>query len=731
VPSGDFERRLAELRHGEHLCSVGEDGPEQTAMAVSFVTGGLDAGDTCLCLVNERTAGDLFATLAAAGVDVSRAVGRRALLTLDPLDTCARTGTFDPSALIERLEQRIEQALMEGFSGVRVLGMVTGVLGDAGGCDRLIEYEARLNRVVATRPVLALCQYDRRDLRPSTVHDGLRTHPQVIIGGEVCSNPYYEPPDLVLGEGTQADRVDWMIRRLEQKEDERVDRRRVEETLRESEERFAQFMQHLPGLAWIKDLAGRYVYVNDVAMQAFRSPRTEIYGKVDEELFPPETAAQFRENDRRALAEASGLLTYETLEHEDGVVHLSVVSKFPIPGPDGRAALVGGIAVDITDRMRMEEALREADRRKDQFLATLAHELRNPLAPIRNALELMKLAGDDREAVEEARGLMERQLKQMVRLIDDLLDVSRITRDRLELRRRRVSLSEVVQSALEATRGFVDSCGQELTVELPADPIELDADLARLTQVFSNLLNNAAKYTQRGGRVGLTAARDGNEAVVRVRDNGAGIPPEMLPRIFEMFTQVDSSTGRSQGGLGIGLTLARRLIEMHGGKVEAHSDGPGRGSEFVVRLPALAARPAAEPLVPTDAVHKAGRAGHKILVVDDNVDAATTLSRMLSLTGRTVRTAYDGEEALAAAAEFRPDLVLLDIGLPRLNGYDVARHIREQSWGPRMTLVALTGWGQDEDKRRSREAGFDHHLVKPVDPDTLFKLLSELSPAPA
>jgi PAS domain S-box-containing protein len=504
------------------------------------------------------------------------------------------------------------------------------------------------------------------------------------------------------------------------------DRRRADETLWASEERFARFMQHLPGLAWIKDSQGRYIYANDDAVRAFGVPREALYGRTDEEVFPPGTAAEFRGHDRRALESGVGLRVIETLEHPDGTVHHSLVSKFPIPSPEGGEVLVGGMAIDITDRMEMESALKDADRRKDEFLATLAHELRNPLAPLRNGLQIMRLAGDDRGTIDEARSLMERQVTHMVRLIDDLMDVSRITRGKLELRRERVELAAVVRAAVDTSRPLIHSAGHELSVTLPARPILLDADPTRLSQVFSNLLNNAAKYTEPGGDVALVVEPRGGEVVVTVRDSGVGIPPEMLPRVFDLFTQGDRSLEKSHGGLGIGLTIVKRLVEMHGGRVEARSEGHGQGSEFIVRLP-VALSVVHDEAGEGDARPARPAPRHRILVVDDSVDAASSLAMMLRLMGNEVRIAHDGLEGIAVAAAYGPDVILLDIGMPRLNGFDACRRIREQPWGQGMFIVALTGWGQEEDKRRSQEAGFDDHLVKPVEPAALEELLESVA----
>jgi PAS domain S-box-containing protein len=397
---------------------------------------------------------------------------------------------------------------------------------------------------------------------------------------------------------------------------------------------------------------------------------------------------------------------------------------------DDKAVLVqlAHMAAVAFDNARLNEELRSMDRHKDEFLATLAHELRNPLAPIRNALQVMRIARNDPAALESSETIIDRQVQQMVHLIDDLLDLSRISRGKIELRKDRVDLAEVIQSAIETSRPVIDEYGHELIVRLPDEPMPLDADLVRLAQVFLNLLNNSAKYTERGGKIWLSAEKQRDAVVVRVRDNGVGIPQHMLPRIFEMFTQVDRSLDRAQGGLGIGLTLVRRLIDMHGGTVEAQSEGPGKGSEFVVHLP-IARDAAAER--PQGSCEKGSvsprRCGHRILVVDDNQDAANSLAMLLRMKGHDVRTAYDGLEAIDAAISHKPEIVLLDVGLPRLNGFDVARRLRESEDLRTVILVALTGWGHDEDRRRSKEAGFDHHMVKPADPAALDRVLESFS----
>ena len=381
-------------------------------------------------------------------------------------------------------------------------------------------------------------------------------------------------------------------------------------------------------------------------------------------------------------------------------------------------------------------ALALAGQRKDEFLATLAHELRNPLAPIRNALRLLQLAGDNPATAQQSHEIIERQIDHMVRLVDDLLDMSRINTGKVELRKERTDLSAVVGVAVETARPLIEASGQELRVAVPLEPLYLDADPTRLAQVLSNLLNNSAKYTERGGVIALVVEPAETEVVIRVRDTGIGIPKEMLPRVFEMFTQVDGALERAQGGLGIGLTLVRSLVLQHGGTVEAHSEGPGTGSEFVVRLPLLKkeGRPNPEEGQATSlesAFHlpPSSAAGRRVLLADDNRDAADSLAMLLRLQGHEVHVAFDGAAALETACACRPEVALLDIGMPILSGYEVARRLRERPESRDMVLVALTGWGQQADRQRSREAGFDHHLVKPVELGELTELLAAAGPA--
>jgi CheY-like chemotaxis protein len=356
----------------------------------------------------------------------------------------------------------------------------------------------------------------------------------------------------------------------------------------------------------------------------------------------------------------------------------------------------------------------------------LAHELRNPLAPIRNIVNLLQRRRSLDPHVQRGGAIIARQLDYLTRLIDDLLDVSRISRDKLELRKERVDLMEIIKAAVEGSRPFIDQHGHELTLTLPEKAIYLNADSVRLAQVFTNLLDNAAKYTHRQGHIALRVGQEGSKVAVQVTDNGIGIAPDQLSHLFDMFYQVDRSYEQSQGGLGIGLTLVRRLVEMHGGTVEAHSAGRNQGSEFTVRLPISPAQHEEEKrLEPCQEILAANR---RILVVDDYGESAETLADLLRLDGNEVEIAHDGWEAVEAAAHFRPAVVLLDVAMPKLNGYDAARRIREQTWGKKIVLIAVTGWGQARDRQRSREAGFDAHLTKPVDYPALVRMLAELSP---
>jgi PAS domain S-box-containing protein len=447
----------------------------------------------------------------------------------------------------------------------------------------------------------------------------------------------------------------------------------------------------------------------------------------------PEDQSRVEQELRRAVADGEGLIEYRAVWPDGSIRWIQARGKIFFD-EEGKPSRWIGINLDVTERKQMEEslrrqtrALREADRRKDEFLATLAHELRNPLAPINNAIGILALRGDAPEVVAQAREVMERQVHQMTRVVEDLMEVSRIGQGKISLERAPVDLANVVATAVETSRPLIEAHRHILTVSLPERPARVEADSARLAQVLSNLLNNAAKYTEDGGRIDLIVEHRPGEAVIRVRDNGIGIAPERLPDIFDMFGQIEDSARRAQGGLGIGLTLARRLVEMQGGRIEAHSAGLGKGSEFVTRLPALAepaAKPAPEP--EEEASETSASQQRRVLVVDDNVDSAESMAVLLRIYGHDVRLAHDGEAALEEARSFKPDVMFLDLSLPKMDGYEVARRLRMEPATRDITLVAMTGYGHEEERRRTHEAGFHLHLVKPVDFDMLKDLLSSL-----
>ncbi len=514
--------------------------------------------------------------------------------------------------------------------------------------------------------------------------------------------------------------------------------------------RYDALVESAPDVILNIDATGHIQLANPAAERQFGYSATELVGALADRLFEAEgTWSRIR-----ASIDSAGPTIHPVevqARLKNGAVRYFEVSA--ASWHDGLREFVTAIFRDVHDRRETELALRESerrarenaaalaelnvalkasgktlnemDRRKDEFLATLAHELRNPLAPLRNGLQLLKLAKDDTALIERTRRMMDMQLSQMVRLIDDLLDVSRINKDRMDLNKEVTSLDKVIRQAVETSQPLLDALQHRLTIDLPENDVILDADVVRLTQVFANLLNNAAKYTPPGGAISIEGRHDGHEVTISITDSGIGIPQEMLPKVFDMFVQVDKSLERAQGGLGIGLSLVRRLVDLHGGSVEGHSKGLGAGSTFVVRLPA-ANNPAATAAPNSrDTAAPASQAMRRILVADDNEDAAMSLALILSMLGHETRTANDGLEAIEIAEQFQPDVVLLDIGMPKLNGYETARRLRQKARGEQLLLVALTGWGQESDRQRSSAAGFDSHLIKPVDVAQIERLLTE------
>jgi PAS domain S-box-containing protein len=510
-----------------------------------------------------------------------------------------------------------------------------------------------------------------------------------------------------------------------------TDRMEAEAVLR----RQAAIFEHQTDAIVVTDLEGTIIDVNPSGERLLGYAAREVIGRPVSMLHRPEDAARITPEALAALGEHGEWRSDVVFVRKDGSE--GVCESIVKPLLDARGQMYGtvGINHDVTEIREREHRLHQlnaqlslADRHKDEFLATLAHELRNPLAPMRNALEIQRLKSMADPQLAWSRDVLERQLNHMTHLVDDLLEVSRITQGKLELRRQRIDLASVVHGAVEAARPLLQSFSHHFSLSLPRERLMLDADSTRLTQAILNLLNNAAKYTPAGGQVQLSVTHHDDHAVVSVRDSGIGIERDQLSTLFQMFSQLTPALDRSHGGLGIGLALVRGLVELHGGTVSADSAGPGMGSEFVVRLPL--ARGEQPTRAPSRDHAPAASEARRILVVDDNEDAASSLAMLLEIGGHEVRTAHDGDTALSMASDFQPQLVLLDIGLPRMNGYEVARRLRGSPGGAQTVLVAVTGWGQEQDKKNAAQAGFNHHLTKPVDPVALQAILGDTATMP-
>jgi len=509
-----------------------------------------------------------------------------------------------------------------------------------------------------------------------------------------------------------------------------TERKRAEEGLRQSEERFRLLIEGVQDYAiYMLDPNGNVASWNVGAERIEGYRAEEIIGRHFSVFYPPDAVAQGRPDWQLRTALEQGRAEDEGWRaRKDGTKYWANAVITALKDKDGTLRGFAKIVRDMTERRKIE-ALQRADRQKNEFLALLAHELRNPLAPIRNALYIMGQPEASAANATRAREIAERQVQHMSRLLDDLIDVARVSRGSMELRKELLDVDLAVASAVEAVRPLIQDQRHQLTVAVPPRTLWVDADPARLEQVLINLLTNAVKYTDPGGHIWITAEAEGAEVVLRVRDSGIGIDPLMLPRIFELFVQAERRMDRSVGGVGIGLSLVKKLVELHGGTVQAFSAGLGKGTELVVRLPA-AKTPVDEGVRAGTEGRPADMFGLRILVVDDNINAADSLATLLELGGHEVRVAYEGEAALLVAEAFRPQVVLLDIGMPGMDGYEVGRALREKPQTRSALLVAITGWGAPDDLRRAKEAGFDHHLVKPVEPAALQRLLARRSTRP-
>jgi signal transduction histidine kinase/ActR/RegA family two-component response regulator len=598
---GDLEGRIVRLRQGDHLCLIYDRAAEQMAALVPFLKRGLAAAERCLYLAAAATTELAERALASEGIDVGRERERGALVLLTSRDSFLQGGRFNPGAMTDLLRQAEQDALDDGFTGLRLASEMSWCLGQEPGTERFLEYEAMLNRFLEGSRSVGLCQYDRSRFSPRVVYDILRTHPFAVLGEEVCPNVFYEPPEMVLGPTTLGERVDWMIAQL----------------------RLA------------------------------------------------------RANERK-------------LE-------------------------------DLSRRLAQQRsALERADRTKEEFLGMLAHELRNPLGTISNAIEVLRIKGGGDETWTRAIDAAERQVHRQALLVDDLLEASRVTRGQVELHCERLDLADLVRQVGEEYRATLDEGQRSLAVEGTDQPLPVWGDRQRLTQALSNLLENAFKFTAPGGAIRVRAGRaPQGRAEVSVADSGSGIAPDVLPHVFEVFTQAEQSLDRSMGGLGVGLAVVKGLIDLHGGEVTARSEGEGRGSEFTLSLPLTSRVPAMEP------ERMPAVEGRRILVVEDNPDAGATMRDFLELSGYEVELASSGVDGLEAARQFHPEVVLCDIGLPGMDGFEVAAELRRDPATADAQLIAVTGYGREEDRQRSKEAGFDLHLTKPVDPAQLRQVLQQ------
>jgi signal transduction histidine kinase/CheY-like chemotaxis protein len=599
----DLEWRVARLQAGDHLCLIYRSAAEQTAALTSFYKAGLAAGERCFFVGHGVSARRLERALEDAGVAVGAERDRGALVLLTRREDWLPGGRFDPGAVMDVLRQAEQQALDDGYAGLRASWNMAWVLEGTPCADRLLEYEAQLGRFLPGSRTCALCRYGREILAADCIQDALHTHPLVVLGHQICHNAYYEPPDMVLGSRSAEERIDWMVAQLQQS---RLGEQKLE---------------------------------------------------------------------------------------------------------------------DVTLRLAQKRAaLTRADRAKDELLSMLAHELRNPLGTISNALEVLRLKGEGDETWRRAIEAAERQVHHQAVLINDLLEASRVTRRQIELECEDLDLVQIVREAAEGYRESLEAAGLTLSLDLPETRLPMRGDRLRLSQVLSNLLQNALQFTPRGGRIDVRAGLlpGGRRIELAVRDDGAGIAPEELPYLFEIFSQADhQSLDRSRGGLGVGLAVVKGLVEMHGGEVEAHSEGPGRGAELAIRLPVAIGDPGvAKP----EEVPAPGGA-RRVLVVEDNTDAALTMRDFLELSGHQVQLAASGADGVQAARDFHPEIVLCDIGLPGMDGFEVAAALRRDPTTSSAKLIAVTGYGGAEDRRRSKEAGFDLHLTKPVDPAQLRAVL--------
>jgi PAS domain S-box-containing protein len=686
-----------------HDIAFYESEDDLTELATAFLAAGLAERDAIVAIVTPAHRAAVSAGLVERGFDVASLEARGRVRFLDAEETLAsfvRDEMPDVNRFAAVVGGELDQAGRSGGGRVRAFSEMVDMLWRGGREMAALRLEELWHEMRECRPFSLLYAYTMENFRPGPDGDASAPAGDGVRAGGILR-------------ADRPDACDTEVARLRRRSaalSGEAAGGRAAETARAA---FAAIVESTHDAVMSLDPSGLITSWNRGASRLYGYAPEEVIGRPSSILMPEDHADEFpRLMD--AIRRGELLQDYETVRvAKDGRrVDVSLTIS-PIRNSRGEIVGASKIARDIGDRKRAEAALQEQDRRKDIFLATLAHELRNPLAPLRNGLELLTAAPEDREIHLEALAMMRRQIDHMVRLVDDLLDISRISRDMLHLRTGRFQLRHLIDCALETGRPVIEARHHRVVVQYPPEPIIVDADATRITQVFANLLNNAAKFTPNGGHIEVEVRPEERHVVVAVRDYGVGIEPDMLPRVFDLFTQSAAAAQQGTGGLGIGLTLAKRLVELHGGTIHAESAGHGKGSTFTVRLPRIAAAP--ESTVTHVRRGSPGVVPLSVLVADDNVDAAESLASLLRMSGHDVRVANDGEQAIHAVRAFRPSVVILDLGMPRLSGYDAARRIREMSEGPCPMLIAVTGWGQESDRRRTKEAGFDLHLVKPID----------------
>ncbi|HEX4072444.1 MAG TPA: ATP-binding protein [Planctomycetaceae bacterium] len=705
----------SEMGEDEHFVQFYESDDFLVTSVSGFVGAALREGNASVIIATAPHGEAIQHALGTAGVDVDEAVATGRFVILDAAETLSRIvvdGAPDPERVRDLVGGMMTQ-LGQGDRRIHAFGEMVALLWAGGKRDAAIRLENLWNEMRRVHRFAIFCAYPLFGFGSESDAAGFEgiceCHTRVI------------PAESYAGIGSRNQRLR-AITSLQQKAQslaaEIAHRQQVEKDLSDRERELADFFENaIEGLRKVGP-DGTVMWANQTEYALLGYTAAEYIGRrIADFHVDADVATDIQER----LGRGETLENYPVrLRCKDGSIRQLLMNANAC-FRDGQLVYGRCLSRDVTRQQEAEKALADANRRKDEFLATLAHELRNPLAPIRNAVELMRLDGPRGDGSDETLQVVDRQTRQLTRLVDDLLDVSRITRDELPLHKERVELSAVIASAIETSGPLIEAAGHTLTVSLPRVPVLLQADPFRLAQLFANLLNNSAKYTNRGGRIAIEVQTDEREVAVTVRDNGIGISGESLAFLFDMFWQANRTLNRAQGGLGIGLTLVRRLAEMHGGTVQAQSEGLGKGSQFVVRLPlAGAALGDAVACAPGPRTVSSRR----MLVVDDNLDSIATLKGLLQHKGNDVRVAHDGVEAVAIAEEFRPDVILMDVGMPNMNGYEATRQIRQKPWGKEMFIVALSGWGQVGDVRQSVEAGCSAHLVKPADFAALEQLLA-------